>query len=1104
MSRTDAQHKAIVAARKMLCVDAGAGSGKTLVLVERIVELIATRQADLDAIVAITFTDKAASEMKARLRRAFREKAPISDAGEMTRWRELERRVETARIGTIHSFCASLLREHALRIGADPDFSVLTEAEAALLRDETVTEAVHARLEAAAPGTMRAAVEYGPATLIRELNALLAKRGMLERLETRLPLSDPEALAAHWYGIARDAHERRLAAFARSRHVRLWREDLAAFDGLCDAPSDGREVQRLLILEELERLSGAADTAAVEASVARIAASSAGRPLSKNWGGKETFEAIKNLVEEIKKHAEQLLWAEPDPAIEARAARLTCDLFGLLGAVRDAYAAAKAARSTMDFDDLITAAWGMLRDNDTVRARTARGIRFLLIDEFQDTDWIQLDIARMLAEEPNGPDWFFVGDAKQSIYDFRGAEVEVFQEQHGKADEAIPLARNFRTVPEIIDFVNDVFARTGLLEAVEPEYHAMESDRPRANGARIAFLVPRESGDKTNAETNRRSEADLIAWRIDEMCAGPNRVAVGTPDGTRPAGYGDVAILLRSFSCVHLYEEGLRRRSIPFRVVAGVGFYERQEILDLRNILGVLVNPWDEIALLGFLRGPLGGLPDGTLAAMRRAGGVARTFWADTDSVETEEMETLRRARALIDDLRRHQDLPLPVFMRYVLDATKFESILLDHYLGVQKAWNVRKAADLAADFARTQPARLPAFMHYLEQLAGQEVREGDASVQHEGAVTLMTIHKAKGLEFPIVVLADTGRELDDTRSGILAVHRDLGAAARITGDDGEPAKPCVYTAIRQACRDKETAEHARVLYVGMTRARDWLLFGGPPIPGKNSWLDTLHRAYRILDREHGESFEAGNWSAVVFHDTVPPFHRPGATPAREPVDVASLVARAEPIAVSSAGRAVISVSALLDAMDSAHDSEDEPRALLDTPASIAAMTRGTLVHRLFECWRPGQAMDIHAFLARECPALNLRETLAADLAGLLRRFEAGVLAHRMAAARRIERETPFCLRVGDTLVSGTVDALVDRTLLLDYKTGHPHPERQARYEWQLRLYAAAIESLLGAAPSEALLYYAGPGETQAVDIAPPLRREALERAAAAIRAMKA
>ncbi|MCX5758680.1 MAG: UvrD-helicase domain-containing protein, partial [Candidatus Hydrogenedentes bacterium] len=271
MSRTDAQQKAITAERKMLCVDAGAGSGKTLVLVERIVHLIEQKKTDLDGIVAITFTDKAAAEMKARLRRAFREKAPIDDPGEMTRWRDMERRVETARIGTIHSFCASLLREHALRIGMDPDFVVLTEAEAALLRNETSVEAVHERLEAGDPAAMRAATEYGPAKLIEELDALLAKRGVLERLGADLPLHDPEALAGCWVDLSREAHEQRLKTFARSHEVRSLIERLKSFDGLCEKPADGREVKRLEQIDLLEELRDAEHTVTINTCLGGMA-----------------------------------------------------------------------------------------------------------------------------------------------------------------------------------------------------------------------------------------------------------------------------------------------------------------------------------------------------------------------------------------------------------------------------------------------------------------------------------------------------------------------------------------------------------------------------------------------------------------------------------------------------------------------------------------------------------------------------------------------------------------------------------------------------------------------------------------------------------------
>ncbi|HNR33955.1 MAG TPA: UvrD-helicase domain-containing protein [Candidatus Hydrogenedentes bacterium] len=1098
MNRTEAQQRAVTSMQKTLCVDAGAGSGKTRVLIERIVYLIEEQNADLDEIVAITFTDKAAAEMKTRLRQAFRMKAPLDSAEGMTRWRDLERRVETARIGTIHSFCGNLLREHALHIGTDPDFAVMAEAETALLRNETVSAAVTRLLDLGDPAALRTATEFGTSALIRELDRLLARRGTLERLESNLPLREPAALAERWSEIVQREYEERLLNFAQSRDVNDWIDQLGSFDGLCLKASDGREIQRQAILKQLVYIRDSRDMTQLKSCIEEIISAPAGHPSSKNWESPETFENVKKILDTIKKRMEGLAWTDPDPAVESLAAQLTCDLFSLLEHASKAYKAAKAARAALDFDDLIASTWRILHDNTDVRKRVARGIRFLLVDEFQDTDWIQLDIVRMLSDEPGGPDWFFVGDAKQSIYDFRGAEVEVFQQQRVASRETIPMAQNFRTVPEIIAFVNDLFTCTGILEAVETEYKALEPHRPPANETRIAFLVPPEREEKANVETYRRDEADLIAWRIEEMCAGPHRAMVESDGEARPARFGDVAILLRSFSDIHLYEEALRKRSIPFGVVSGKGFYERQEILDLRNLLTVVVDPWNEMALLGFLRGPLACLSDNALAAMQLHGGLARVFWSEEIPAQFPETDSLKHARSLIEELRGKQDLPLAAFMRHAIELAKHEAILLGQFHGARKAWNIRKAANLAEDFARTQPARLPAFVQYLDTLADRAIREGDAVVEPKDAVTLMTVHKAKGLEFPIVVLADSGRQEGGSRPGFSAFHRDMGLAVRVTGNKGETIQPSIYKTMRNASGAKETAEHARVLYVGMTRARDWLLFGGTPKPGKGSWLAIMNDAYHLLDRRHGEFVETETWKAIVWREAAPPASASEESRAAVPVNVAAIVRQAEPI-VSVPSRRTISVSTLLNMMTGMETDDEPSREPYNGFPALSAMERGTLVHRLFEVWSPGERMDIEAFLLREAPMLHLRETLAADLDAILKRFESGALARRMAAAKRIEREAPFLLRIGATIVSGTIDALIDRTLIVDFKTGRIHAEMHERYEYQIHLYAAAVQALLGHSPTEALLYYADLGEECAVDVSPPRIREALERAEAVL-----
>ncbi len=1103
MNKTPEQIAAIETQSKYLCVDAGAGSGKTLALVDRVVHLLENRLAKLDEIVAITFTEKAAAEMKARLRDAFHKKAPPDDPEAMSFWRDLERRAETARISTIHSFCAVLLRENALHIGLDPDFTVLADAEATLLRMEVVADTLHHLLEDRNEAALRVAAEFGMGKLSRVLDSILSTRALIERIRSEHPLDDPDALKRHWAGLVEAERRRRIEALKGSRVLRRLRDQLKALDGTCKDPSEPREILRLEMLGVMDELLSGVNLGKAENLLRGLAGGKARTKKTSHWVSIEAHEQLRELQGRVAKFANAHLPQELDETVEQDAARLTCDFYTTYEVVVKAFQEAKAVRTGLDFDNLIADALAMLRQNREVRTRVARGIKHLLIDEFQDTDSGQLEIAQLLANEAQGPDLFIVGDAKQSIYDFRGAEVEVFQREREAAEKVIPLDRNFRSLPDILAIVNDFFTASGLLEAVEPQYHLLAAHREPVRECRVEFLVP-EVDEDANADDYRRKEAELIAWRIAALCRGPQRVQVydKARDIGRPADLGDIALLFRSMSSVYFYEEALQKCGIPYQVVAGAGFYERQEVLDVRNLLTVLVDPGDEVAWLGFLRSPIAGLSDESLTSSLEKEEVSKK---KPEGLRGEQADRLAAACQLVADLRARTEMPLPAFLRYVLNRTGYEAILLSQFLGVQKASNVRKVIDLADDFARTRSPNLSAFVRYLEEVArAPEVREGEAAMQPEGsgAATLMTIHKSKGLEFPIVVIPDISRQARSMERMPIAMHRRLGLAAKVTDIRGEPASPSIFEAITQERKALDQAEHARVLYVAMTRARDWLILGGAPKQWKNSWLDEFDRQYGLLRKPDGAAFGGDGWRARMRRvpgDAATNSARctvHGALlPSRE-----ALEARVGPVDAKPARRNTFAVTSLLDAMGlGAEDKVDATPSHL--PATIDPLLRGTLVHQMLERWdvvadvRP----TVESICRRNCPALRVREALTSDLMAVAERIAQSPLGQRMAREQAVVRERSFLLRVGGALVSGAIDAVLPDGTIVDYKTGRYTPSMHARYEAQLCLYAAAVRTLLCKEPPQACLYYVDTGKDYDVDVSPGRVEAVLRQAKEAI-----
>ncbi len=467
MTRTDEQRTAIETYDKSLCVDAGAGSGKTSVLVERILYLLEQRHATLDQIVAITFTDKAAAEMKERLRSECRKKAPEDDPQLLNFWRHIERRLESARISTIHAFCMGLLKEHALSLGKDPEFGILTEPESFLLRVEVIELTLHELLESDDASAFRLAIEFRRAELVDVLRAMLSDRGAIARIAENHDVSEPHALLNDWSRVV-DAHvERQNAELVSSPLFVNAVRELVELAGQCADPDDKREVMRRALLSEMERAIQAQDNHERVCALGGISALNALGGSKKKWASHDAFDSVRDLLKSTKDAIAKRQIAMVDPGLLTRAAELTVDLLTVYRRTVENLDEAKQRRNAYDFEDLIAQTLQVLRDDErgdgSVRARVARSIKYLLIDEFQDTDSVQLEIARLLSGVPGGPQLFIVGDAKQSIYYFRGAEVDVFRSARESADEVVRMDKNFRSLPDVLTFVNDFFTKSRLL-----------------------------------------------------------------------------------------------------------------------------------------------------------------------------------------------------------------------------------------------------------------------------------------------------------------------------------------------------------------------------------------------------------------------------------------------------------------------------------------------------------------------------------------------------------------------------------------------------------------------------------------------------------------
>lgn len=1074
MAYTPEQHEAIFDRSPRICVSAGAGSGKTRVLVERMVSLLEEdQQLDLAAVAAITFTDKAAAEMKARLRAEFRRRvaASLGDPAAVSRWRGLERRLDSGRISTIHSFCLNLLRQHALRLGLDPDFALIAEADAALLAQDAVRATLHALLDAGDAAALRLCTAFELRNAQSMLLELLQHRTQLTPLLPK-PNADLASLAAAHEDLLHSEHALYFECCRRGWRARRLLMLLHRLEGLCVNADDGREVRRRNFVAAFAALVDGVDASAVK-TLLQHAVEHRPRGSRKHWP-EEEYKSLEKLQKQCDDFATSLLSAgEIHPQLDHETAQTTCDLVAVFAHVDDAYAAAKRRLNVLDFEDAIQMAEAALRMDASLCEEVASGLRHLLVDEFQDTDRVQLAIAERLAACRPGPTLFVVGDAKQSIYAFRGAEVSVFLDAQRQASKVIPLAKNFRTRRAVLDFINHVFEVTGLVASVE-QYAAMETGREEPGGE-VEFLIHEKTG---KAELCREAEADLIAGRIAELLL---------DGGERPVAAEDIAILVRRTTSLSPYEEALRRLGIPYRIGAGSGFYRLQEVLDVMNCCRVVLDPWDEAALLAFLRSPLAGLSDDALVLMTEHLPLSTAFaGAFGDALPDAEVEKLRRARTLIAELRRRQHEPVAAFLQYLMEATGLEAILLGLHHGVQKAANLRKLVEIAEEFSARRPISLHGFIEYVEGVRAGRLREGEAPLATEGAgaVTILTVHKAKGLEFPIVIIAGAGEKHRGRKESALYVHRDVAVAAKPESDDAK-CQPSVVRAIRLRSEAEELAEFGRLFYVALTRARDRLIIASGPQPAKESWFESLDLLFNVCGAEHGTTVPYPGGTITV-RRYVKADRRAGERPQVPVPDRTVLEGRLVPLLPTISSGAALSVSVILDHLAQGIDPEEERGAEARgnfSREALSAIARGRRVHRLMECWDMQGDAPVEEVL-REA-ALPQEEHPAAreDLAACTSRVRALEAWPELKRIRREDREIPFLLAVKGGYISGVIDAITPEGTLVDYKTGRFDEQRHARYSWQLLLYAAAVRALRGMAPREGLVVYVDEGRCERVSL---------------------
>ena len=760
---TGEQEQAVGRRQGSLLLAANAGSGKTTVLVERFVRAVHEDGVAPSRILAITFTERAAAELRERVRRRLRE---LGD-------RAAARDAEGAFVSTIHGFCARLLRAHPLSAGVAPGFGVLDAGTTAELRDVAFERALASWL--ASDGALDLAAACG----VDRLGATIM--GVHDELRSRGATQPrlPGAMARHTLEPALGALEeagrtlaRELAGARTSRRVET---ALAQLERGAAAPLGERK---------LHRGAAALQTAAADA-----------------------YEAARVRCCE----------AEAD-GLGLTALALVSSL---LEAFADEFAAGKAQRGALDFDDLELSARDLLEGDGELRTRWAERFDLLMVDELQDTNPREMAILRALDRD----NLFTVGDEFQSIYGFRHADVDIFRRRRralGDVDGVRLLSRNFRTRPALLGAINATFA-----PLFGPDFVALEPGRDAGPGAGplLELMLCDTAGWEDTAIGGvpgsgplwRRAEAALLAARIEQL------VAAGEADP------GEIVVLLRYATAASIYEQALVARGVPVAPAPGGGFYAGQVVCDLAAYVRVLANPLDDEALYGVLASPLCGAGADTLAvlglAARRLG---RAPWELLEADELPGLGAAERGRlaALRARIAGEREVAAAgVGLAELLVRSGYRERGLGGPGAAAGLANLRKLLRLARDFEAREGRDLRAFADRLASGRLGAAREQDAELGDADAVRLMTIHAAKGLEFPVVCLADLGHGPPLGGPMILTDGERVGL--RVPTLASTRVDTLAYAELRGERDPAALAEEQRIAYVAMTRARERLILSG-------------------------------------------------------------------------------------------------------------------------------------------------------------------------------------------------------------------------------------------------------------------------------------
>ena len=1129
MQWTESQRKAIDARNDSVLVSAAAGSGKTAVLVERVMSLL-REGGRIDRMLIVTFTRAAAGEMRERIGRRLEQEGESS-----AHLRRQGMLLSRAMISTLHVFCARVLREHFEAAGIDPLCRIADEDKLDALRARALDEVMEAAYAEPTPDERALISQFEDQQITAMIGNiypfLMAQEdpwGWAERQGEDKPIGQ-------WMPL--------LYAFC-IHHLEGASEVLDEMEKLLHRP-DGPDRYEPMFNSDVSTTAGMLESAR---NGTLLGGKTGCQPLSRKkppeTENPEVTARYKELREEWKKRVEKARGLLPTDVERAENdIRHTLPaLRGLLGLTRkmhERFFALKQAKNYLDYSDLEHLALKALRD-PAVREQVAGRYDALFIDEYQDVSGIQEAILRALHQKGKNT-LFMVGDVKQSIYRFRLADPTLFLRKYREYSEdenaeqrKILLQQNFRSDENVLLAVNQVFAHAMREKETEIAYDEgamlrFGGNRARGAAVEVHLMTAQADEDKEEGELKQgyRWEAAFVARRIKELV---RTAVVRDGESTRPMQYRDIALLLRSASGRAPYiARALQMEGIPVYSDADAQFFDLPEVIDLMNLLRVIDNPLQDIPLLSALRCPCFGFTEEELARIRLVDRTPGTpFYRAFQQLLTKEGPLPDKARAVWDMLADWRFLAANLPVDSLIWRVLSESGLYMR-AGAMEEGELRQAnLRLLAERAQGESARegLGAFLRETGRLHDSgDSKTAKTLGENENVVRILTLHKSKGLEFPAVFLMELARPFH--RSGgeesQLRLHAEHGAALKyIDGEKRVTRDTCALNALKAVAEKEARAEEARLLYVGMTRAQAKLiLVGSPKVLSKQreKWarpasayaageadcmLDWVMTGVGGFSEGQRVTENGSLWQMYC-----QPVDEQTAMPVRRVVPVPPmLLEEADGKTVTRMERRIpknpplkTSVTAMAKRLREDGDDWESPADKRAPKLEITAPSfmegekvldpaqRGTLTHRVlglvdYALIRQGKYREALDALT-EKGLLTEAERQGVRLRWIRGFFESAP-GQRALKAREVRREWAFNLRAPKrTLVQGVIDLCFregDGWVLIDYKTDQASPaELTERYAAQVRWYAAALESITGSPVKETLLFSLRTGESVSV-----------------------